>query len=258
MKTVIFAGGIGSRISEESISKPKPMIGIGAHPILWHIMKIFHSQGHREFVICLGYKGYMIKEYFLNYFLHNSDITINTRDNKLTVHQSALDDFTVTLVDTGEETRTAGRLRRVAEYVKGERFFLTYGDGVADIDLGALLKTHHDQGLTATMTIVQPEGKFGAVEAEEGGRVLNFKEKPRGDGHWINGGFFVLEPGVFNYLDEHADQQMWEDEPLEKLTAAGQLAAYRHKGFWRCMDAMRDKVILEELWNKGNAKWKLW
>jgi len=258
MKVVIFAGGIGSRISEESHLKPKPMIEIGGKPILWHIMKIYASQGFSDFVICLGYKGYMIKEYFLNYYLHNSDITVDLKSNDVQIHDTFSEHFNVTLVDTGLNTRTAGRLKRVQKYVGDQPFMLTYGDGLADIDLNNLIRFHRGHGRTATVTAIQPEGKFGGLEFDEKGAVQHFKEKPAGDGHWINGGFFVLEPSVFTFLDEKADAQMWEDDPMEKLTNAGQLMAYRHPGFWRCMDALRDKVVLEELWESGNAKWKTW
>jgi glucose-1-phosphate cytidylyltransferase len=257
LKVVIFAGGIGTRISEESHLKPKPMIEIGDKPILWHIMKIYSAQGFNDFVICLGYRGDFIKEYFLNYFMHNADMTIDIASNKVDIHQSPSEQFRVTLVDTGLNTRTAGRLKRVQSHIGQEDFMLTYGDGVADIDLKALLKFHDSHNKTCSMTIVQPEGKFGGVDLEADGLVTQFHEKPKGDGHWINGGFFVLRPSIFKYLGEEADDQMWEDEPLARLTHDKQLMAYRHHGFWRCMDAMRDKVILEDLWEK-DPKWKIW
>lgn len=258
MKVVIFAGGQGTRISEESHLKPKPMIEIGGKPLLWHIMKIYEKQGFTDFVICLGYMGYYVKEYFLNYYLVNSDITVDLVTNKTKIHKTETDEFRVTLVDTGLETRTAGRLRRIKEYIGNERFMLTYGDGVADVDINKLVEFHNKHGKIATMTIVQPEGRFGSLETDKDGVVNTFKEKPQGDGNWINGGFFVLEPQVFDYLDERADNIMWEDEPLEKLVKEQQLMAYKHFGFWRCMDALRDKVILEELWLLNRAKWKIW
>lgn len=258
MKVVIFAGGIGSRISEESHLRPKPMIEIGGKPILWHIMKIYASQGFHEFVICLGYKGYMIKEYFLNYYLHHSDITVDLASNDVNIHDTFSENFKVTLVDTGLNTKTAGRLQRVRKYVDGAPFMLTYGDGLADIDLRKLQDFHSRHGKMATVTAIQPEGKFGGLEFDEQGKVHHFKEKPVGDGHWINGGFFVLNPGIFDLLGPKADLQMWEDEPLEELTRRNELMAYRHHGFWRCMDALRDKVVLDELWDSGQAKWKTW
>lgn len=258
MKVVIFAGGIGSRISEESHLKPKPMIEIGEYPIIWHLMKIYEKQGFNEFIICLGYKGYIIKEYFLNYFMHSSDITVDLQNNNVEIHKTDSNTFKVTLVDTGLETRTSGRLKRVFNYLGDDEFMLTYGDGVADIDLKKLLEFHRCHGKIATMTVVQPEGKFGALEVDNNGLVTTFKEKPKGDGSWINGGFFVLNKEVFQFIGNNADQEMWEDKPLELLTKAEQLIAYKHHGFWRCMDALRDKAILEELWIKGNAKWKIW
>lgn len=258
MKVVIFAGGIGSRISEESHLRPKPMIEIGGKPILWHIMKIYASQGFHDFVICLGYKGYMIKEYFLNYYLHHSDITIDLATNDLNIHDTFSENFKVTLVDTGLNTRTAGRLKRVRKYVDDAPFMLTYGDGLADIDLNKLASFHQQHGKIATVTTIQPEGKFGGMEFDEQGLVHHFKEKPLGDGNWINGGFFMLNPGIFDLLSNDADEQMWEDEPLEELTRRNELMAFRHRGFWRCMDALRDKVVLDALWESGEAKWKTW
>jgi glucose-1-phosphate cytidylyltransferase len=258
MKVVIFAGGIGSRISEESHLRPKPMIEIGGKPILWHIMKIYAAQGFTDFIICLGYRGYMIKEYFLNYYMHHADVTVNLANNDVEIHNSFSENFKVTLVDTGLNTRTAGRLKRIEKYIDQGPFMLTYGDGVADVDLQALVKFHHEHGKIATVTAIQPEGKFGGLEFDPVGKVSHFKEKPAGDKHWINGGFFVLNKNVFNYLGNQSDQQMWEDEPMETLTTHGELMAYKHNGFWRCMDALRDKVVLEELWESGNAKWKIW
>jgi len=258
MKVVIFAGGIGTRISEESHLKPKPMIEIGDKPILWHIMKIYETYGFNDFIICLGYKGYVIKEYFMNYFLHNSDLTIDINNNKMEVHQSNTESFKVTLVDTGLHTKTAGRLKRVQHHLNEEDFMLTYGDGLADINLNELIKFHKNHNKICTVTAVQPDGKFGGLETDEQGTVHHFQEKPHGDGHWINGGFFVLKKEIFNYLDAKSDEIMWEEKPMADLTKANELVAYRHHGFWKCMDAMRDKVILENMWETKNAKWKTW
>jgi glucose-1-phosphate cytidylyltransferase len=258
MKVVIFAGGLGTRISEETGTRPKPMVEIGGRPILWHIMKIYESHGFNEFIVCLGYKGYIIKEYFMHYYLHNSDITIEVKNNNLNVHYTNAESFKVTLVDTGLNTKTAGRLKRIKPYLDNSDFFLTYGDGVADIDLKELLQFHKSHNKIATVTAVQPEARFGGMAINDNGNVISFKEKPTGDGRWINGGFFVLKPDVFEYLDENMDNIMWEDEPMEKLTKDGQLVAFRHRGFWKCMDALRDKIELEELWSQGHAKWKKW
>ena len=234
------------------------MVEIGGKPILWHIMKIYSHFGFNEFIICLGYKGYLIKEYFMHYYLHNSDITIELGSNKLDVHYTNIDPFKVTLVDTGLSTKTAGRLKKVQQYVGDQDFMLTYGDGVADIDLDKLLKFHKGHGKIATVSAIQPEARFGGMELGEGGIVKNFKEKPKGDGKWINGGFFVLRPEVFDYLDGDMDDIMWEDSPMEHLSQNGQLMAYRHGGFWKCMDAMRDKLELEALWQNNHAKWRIW
>lgn len=258
MKVVIFAGGMGTRISEESHLRPKPMIEIGGRPVLWHLMKIYEAHGFNDFIICLGYKGYMIKEYFMNYFMHNSDVTIDLKNNQIEVHKTDSESFRITLVDTGLNTKTAGRLRRVKKHLNNETFMLTYGDGLTDLNLRKLLDFHKQHGKIATVTSIQPAGKFGSLDIQSGGIVSRFFEKPKGDGYWINAGFFVLEPAVFNYLDEDADGVMWEDYPLERLTSEGQLAAYKHDGFWKCMDALRDKTELEELWESGNAKWKIW
>lgn len=258
MKVVIFAGGLGTRISEESHLKPKPMIEIGDKPILWHIMKSFATQGFNDFIICLGYKGYVIKEYFFNYFLHNSDITIELKDNKVSVHNSNAEDFKVTLVDTGLSTKTAGRLKRIQQHIKNEDFILTYGDGVANVDINKLTAFHAAHGKTATVTAIQPVGRFGVMHLNNDSSVDVFQEKVKGDEGWINGGFFVLKPDVFNYFPANADNTMWEDGPLQSLAAGKQLMAYQHNGFWKCMDALRDKVELEEMWNSGNAKWKTW
>ncbi len=258
MKVVILAGGLGSRISEESHLKPKPMIEIGGKPILWHIMKIYEHYGYNDFIICLGYKGYVIKEYFMNYFMYNSDVTIELNKNKVDVHYSNAESFKVTLIDTGLNTKTAGRLKRIQKYVGNEDFMLTYGDGVSNVDLHQLLTFHKSHSKIATLTAIQPGGKFGGLELNADGAVVRFREKPKDDGQWINAGFFVLKPSVFDYLTDNADDIMWEEEPLLNLTKDGQLQAYRHEGFWACMDAMRDKIELERLWESKNAKWKIW
>lgn len=258
MKVVLFAGGLGTRIAEETGTRPKPMVEIGGKPILWHIMKIYSHYGFNEFIICLGYKGYLIKEYFMHYYLHNSDLTIELGKNKLDVHYTTAESLTVTLVDTGLETKTAGRLKRVQQYIGNEDFMLTYGDGVADIDLKALFEFHQAHGKIATVTAVQPEARFGGMELDENGTVLTFKEKPKGDGRWVNGGFFVLKPEVFQYLEGDMDQVMWEDAPLERLSGDHQLSAFKHYGFWKPMDAIRDKLELENLWQLNQAKWKVW
>jgi glucose-1-phosphate cytidylyltransferase len=258
MKVVIFAGGLGTRISEESHLKPKPMIEIGGKPILWHIMKIYEAHGFTDFIICLGYRGYAIKEYFMNYFMHNADVTIDLKNNKTTVHQSAAESFNITLVDTGLHTKTAGRLKRVKHHIGNERFMLTYGDGLSDLNINELLKFHETHGKIATVTSILPEGKFGAIMTDDNNVVNHFMEKPKGDGHWINGGFFVLEPEVFKYLEADMDDVMWEDSPLHDLTNDRQLVSYKYHGFWKCMDALRDKNELEQMWGSGNAKWKSW
>jgi len=258
MKVVIFAGGLGTRISEETDTRPKPMVEIGGKPILWHIMKIYSHFGFDDFIICLGYKGYLIKEYFMHYYLHNSDLTIELGSNKTDIHYSNTESFKVTLVDTGLETKTAGRLKKIQKYIGNEDFMLTYGDGVADIDLTALLAFHKDHGKIATVTAIQPEAKFGGMEIAKDGIVSQFQEKPKGDGKWINGGFFVLKPKVFKYLDYDVDNVMWEDAPLQSMSGDQQLMAYRHHGFWKCMDALRDKIELEALWQANDAKWKTW
>jgi len=258
MKVVILAGGLGTRISEETTIKPKPMIEIGGKPIIWHIMKIYAQHGFNEFVVCLGYKGHLIKEYFINYFLYNSDITVELEKNVVDVHFTNSESFKVTLVDTGVNTNTAGRIKRIQKHVKDETFMLTYGDGVADIDINALLKFHKDNAKLATLTSIQLPGRFGNIETDTKGMVTKFQEKPEGDGVWINGGFFVLEPGIFKYLEQDMDDIQWEKKPLIDIANDKQLAAYRHKGFWKCMDAMRDKIELEELWDSGKAPWKVW
>ena len=255
MKAVILAGGLGTRISEESHLRPKPLIEIGGKPILWHIMKIFSAHGVREFVICCGYKGYLIKEYFSNYFLHMADATFDICNNSLEVHQNYAEPWKVTVVDTGLDTMTGGRLLRVKKYVGGERFCLTYGDGVSDVNIAALAKFHEEHRRHATVTAIQPSGRFGALEFD-GDHVSRFVEKPRGDGRWINGGFFVLEPQIFDYLN--GDEDVWEQEPLRRLADDGHLVAYRHSGFWAAMDTLRDKNHLEELWATKQAPWKVW
>lgn len=257
MKIVIFAGGLGSRISEESHLKPKPMIEIGGKPIIWHIMKTYQSFGYNEFIVCLGYRGYVVKEYFANYFLHNSDVTFDLAKNEMSIHSSRVENLKVTLVDTGLETMTAGRLKRVKEFLINEDFMLTYGDGVADINIKELVDFHKKHGKVATVTAIQPAGKFGVLEVDEMGQVAAFVEKPKSDGSWINGGFFVLRPQVFEYLDGPMDDVMWEQEPMLNLVEAGQLMTYKHYGFWKSMDILRDKVELEKMWT-SNPKWKVW
>ncbi len=256
MKVVILAGGLGTRISEETVVRPKPMVEIGGKPILWHIMKTYSHYGLNDFVICLGYKGYVIKEYFANYFLHQSDVTINLAGNNMEIHQSKAEPWKITLVDTGLNTMTGGRIKRVQKYIDNESFMLTYGDGVGNVDIQELLKFHRGHGKYATLTSVQPSGRFGALILDNNKKVSSFQEKPKGDGAWINGGFFVLEPHVLNYIK--ADDTVWEKEPLENLAKDGQLVAYTHTGFWQPMDTLRDKNHLEELWTTGNAPWKVW
>ncbi len=255
MKAVILAGGLGSRISEESSVRPKPLIEIGGRPILWHIMKMYSSHGIHDFVICLGYKGYLIKEYFANYFLHMSDVTFDMANNHMEVHQNNSEPWKVTLVDTGEGTMTGGRFKRVQKYLGDEEFCATYGDGVGDIDITCVIAFHREQGTLATLTATQPPGRFGALEIQ-GSRINAFQEKPTGDGGWINGGFFVLSPKVLDLID--GDHTIWEREPLERLARMGQLSAFQHPGFWQPMDTLRDKTHLEELWASGKAPWKTW
>jgi len=254
MKAVILAGGLGTRISEESVSKPKPMIEIGGMPILWHIMKMYSSHGINDFVICCGYKGYVIKEYFANYFLHMSDVTIDMSTNSIEVHNKKAEPWKVTLVDTGEATQTGGRLKRIADYVEDD-FCMTYGDGVSSVDITASIAFHRQHGKLATMTAVQPPGRFGALEIS-GTQIDAFVEKPQGDGGWINGGFFVLNPKVLDLVE--GDATLWERQPLEALAAQKHLQSFFHKGFWQPMDTLRDKNHLEELWASGNAPWKTW
>jgi len=258
MKVVLLAGGLGTRLMEETEARPKPMVEIGGKPILWHIMKIYETYGYNDFVLCLGYKAQSIKEYFLNYYLYNSDVTIELEKNKVDVHFSNSESFKVTLVDTGLNTNTAGRIKRIKKYVEGETFMLTYGDGVADINISKLVAFHQSHGRLATLTSIQTPGRFGNIEMDENGVVQHFVEKPQGDGMWINGGFFVLEPGIFEYLKDDMDDVQWEKKPLKEIAEDGQLAAYKHSGFWKPMDALRDRIELEQLWSSGQAKWKIW
>ena len=255
VKAVILAGGFGTRISEESHLKPKPMIEIGGRPILWHIMKIYSAHGINDFVICVGYKGYVIKEYFANYFLHMSDVTFDMVNNKMEVHQRGVEPWKVTLVDTGEDTMTGGRLKRIAPYVGEDNFCMTYGDGVADVDIRALIAFHEKQPGLATVTAIQPPGRFGAIGLDQQ-RITSFQEKPHGDGGWVSGGFFVLSPRVMDYIE--GDQTVWERDPMQRLARENQVSAYLHRGFWQPMDTLRDKVLLEELWTGGKAPWKVW
>jgi glucose-1-phosphate cytidylyltransferase len=256
MKAVILAGGLGTRISEETHLRPKPMVEIGGHPVLWHVMKIYSAHGINDFIICAGYRGYMIKEYFANYFMHMSDVTFDMRDNRRKVHQRRSEPWRVTVVDTGDQTMTGGRLRRVREYLGREAFCLTYGDGVANVDIRALVAFHRKHGKQATVTAVQPPGRFGVLRLNRKGLVEAFEEKPHGDGAWINGGFFVLEPAVIDLIED--DQTIWERGPLESLAHAGQLAAFKHDGFWQPMDTLRDRNLLEGLWGTDKAPWKAW
>lgn len=256
MKVVILAGGMGTRIAEETAVRPKPMIEIGGRPILWHIMKLYAHYGLREFVICLGYKGYMIKEYFMNFVLHHSDVTIDAMKNSITYHQSNVEPWTITLVDTGENTLTGGRLKRVRRYLNSEEpFCFTYGDGLADIDIANSIAFHRSQGKLATVTAVRPPGRYGALELDDE-TVKSFVEKPVGDNGYINGGFFILEPAVIDQIE--GDETPWESSPLEALARGKQLSAYRHPGFWHAMDTLRDKMLLEGLWQSGNAPWRVW
>ncbi len=256
MKAVILAGGLGSRLSEETSTRPKPMVEIGGKPILWHIMKMYSAHGVNDFIICCGYKGYFIKEYFNNYFLHMSDITFDMKNNQMNVHKERAEPWNVTLVDTGEESLTGGRIKRIKEYVKDDSFFcLTYGDGVSDLDITKSINYAKDKNKKAMLVATNPPGRFGSIDMEEG-LVKNFKEKPRGDGAVINGGFFVLKPDIFDYID--GDETVWEQDPLIRLASEGELSAFMHDGFWQPMDTLRDKLLLEELWKSKNAPWKMW
>ena len=257
MKTVILAGGYGTRISEESTVRPKPMVEIGSKPILWHIMKIFSCYGINDFIICCGYKAFIIKEYFANYFLHRSDVSFDLQNNKMEILHNDVEPWKVTLIDTGEKTMTGGRLKRVKKYLDNETFCMTYGDGVSDVRIDQLIEFHRQQKTLATLTAVQPPGRFGAFNLEkEQNKIPSFKEKPQGDGAWVNGGFFVLEPLIFEYIE--GDATVWEQEPLEMLAKQHNLAAYRHQGFWQPMDTLRDKNFLDQLWLNGSAPWKVW
>ncbi len=256
MKVVILAGGLGSRLAEETELRPKPMVEIGNLPILWHIMKTYSAHNLHDFIICCGYKGYVIKEYFANYFLHRSDVTFDMQNNQMEVHEKYAEPWRVTLVDTGESSMTGGRLKRVKDYVGQETFCFTYGDGVSDVNITKLINYHRQQGVIATITAVQPPGRYGALNVDPQGLVTSFQEKPQGDGNWINGGYFVLEPGIFDFIVD--DQTSWEADPLIELVSKQQLAAFHHAGFWHPMDTLRDKKYLESLWNSGQAPWKIW
>lgn len=256
MKVVILAGGLGTRLSEETILKPKPMVEIGGMPILWHIMKIYSFYGYNDFVICLGYKGYVVKEYFANYFLHKSDVTIDLADNSIKVHDSQAEPWKITLVDTGNESMTGGRIKRIQAHIGNEPFMLTYGDGVSDVNIANLVKFHEAHGKYCTVTAVQPSGRFGALNLSDDDSVESFMEKPKGDGSWINGGYFVCQPEVFNYIE--GDSTIFEKSPMERIAADGQMKAFNHSGFWKPMDTLRDRQELEEDWTKNAAKWKIW
>ncbi len=257
MKAVILAGGLGTRITEETTVRPKPMVEIGGKPILWHIMKIYYAHGIKDFIVCCGYKGHFIKEFFANYLLYMSDVTFDTKQNKVEILQKGTEEWRVTLVDTGETTMTGGRIRRARDYIGNDTFCLTYGDGVTDADIGAVMKFHREQGAFATLLAVQPPGRFGAFTlSDDNSKIDHFREKPRGDDAWINGGFFVVEPEVFDYID--GDSTVWEQEPLSRLARDNQLSAYKHDGFWQSMDTLRDKHVLEELWDSGNPPWRIW
>jgi glucose-1-phosphate cytidylyltransferase len=256
MKTVILAGGLGTRISEETDTRPKPMVEIGGRPILWHIMKIYAHYGFSEFIICLGYKGYFIKEYFANYFLHQSDVTIDLADNKMEIHKSNSENWKITLIDTGKDTMTGGRIKRIEPYINNRPFMLTYGDGVSDVNISNLVRSHKNSGKLATVTAVQLSGRFGALGIKNNSDVESFFEKPKGDGVWISGGFFVCEPGIFSFIK--GDDTIWEREPLENLAKENKLNAFKHKGFWKPMDTLKDKQDLNEYWQSGDAKWKVW
>lgn len=257
MKVVLLAGGLGTRLSEETVLKPKPMVEIGGMPILWHIMKIYSAYGFNDFIICLGYKGYLIKEYFANYFLHKSDVTIDLKDNSIKVHDSQAEPWKITLVDTGNDSMTGGRIKRIQPHVGNETFMLTYGDGVSNIDIEELVQFHKNHGKLCTVTSVQPSGRFGALDLGKDMSVLSFLEKPKGDGSWINGGYFVCQPEVFNYIKD-GDKTIWEQRPMEEIASEGQMKAYKHDGFWRPMDTLKDKHDLNEMWDNGHSPWKTW
>jgi len=257
MKVLILAGGFGTRLSEDTALKPKPMLEIGSMPMLWHIMKIYSYYGFNEFIILLGYKGYIIKEYFANYFLHQNDVTINLKNNELEIHGNKSDLWKVTLLDTGLNSMTGGRIKRARTFIKDDIFLLTYGDGVSDVNITQLLEFHKLQGKTVTMTAIQLEGQYGTLDVDDNSSVSSFIEKPKGVGAWINGGFFVCDKTVFDYIEE-GDQTIFERQPLEKLASKGELKVFKHNGFWKCMDTLRDKIQLNEMWNKNQAKWKVW
>jgi glucose-1-phosphate cytidylyltransferase len=257
MKAVILAGGLGSRLSEETTVRPKPMVEIGGHPILWHILKIYSHYGINDFVICLGYKGYVIKEYFANYLLHSANVTFDLQTNRIQMHENECEPWRVTLIDTGAATMTGGRLKRIMPHVQDEEMFcLTYGDGVSDVNIGSLIEYHRSHGKAVTLTATQPTGKFGALDIQGQGQIAEFTEKPKGDGRWVNGGFFVLSPKVANYIA--GDETSWEREPLEQLSHEGEVFAFKHRGFWQPMDTLHDKHLLEDLWSTGKAPWKVW
>ncbi|WP_322103810.1 glucose-1-phosphate cytidylyltransferase [Paraburkholderia sp. J41] len=255
MKAVILAGGLGTRLMEETIVRPKPLVEIGGKPVLWHIMKTYAANGINDFIVCVGYKGYLIKEYFANYMLHNADVTFDVARGTMEVHHNTAEPWRVTVVDTGERTMTGGRLKRVRPYIGNDDFCMTYGDGVGDIDIAALIRYHKSHGRHATVTAAQPPGRFGALNIE-GDTVISFKEKPHGDGSWVNAGFFVLKPKVLDYIDD--DDTLWEADPIERIARDDQLRAHFHRGFWQPMDTLRDKTLLDELWNNGTAPWKRW
>lgn len=256
MKVVILAGGLGTRLSEETVLRPKPMVEIGGKPILWHIMKTYSHYGFNDFVVCLGFKGYVIKEYFSNYFLHMSDVTFDMRSNSMEVHQQYAEPWKVTLVETGTESMTGGRVKKIQPYIGNEPFMLTYGDGVSNVNIGELVKYHKNHGRLATVTSTQPSGRFGSLDLSHDNKVKGFQEKPKGDGSWINAGFFVMNPEVFGYIQ--GDETILEREPMETLAKEGELVAFKHHDFWQPMDTLRDKMHLEELWNSGSAPWKIW
>ena len=254
---VLLAGGLGTRLSEETALKPKPMVEIGGMPILWHIMKIYSAHGFNDFIVCLGYKGYLIKEYFANYFLHKSDVTIDLKDNSLKVHDSQVEPWTITLVDTGKDSMTGGRIKRIQRFVGNETFMLTYGDGVSNVDIKQLLEFHNAHENYCTVTSVQPSGRFGSLNIGANNEVHSFLEKPKGDGSWINGGYFVCEPQIFDYIKE-GDTTIWEKDPLDNLAKDDQMKAFKHDGFWLPMDTLKDKLDLNEMWDHNNAPWKIW
>ncbi len=257
MKVLLLSGGMGTRLSEETEIKPKPMVEIGGRPILWHIMKLYSKYGHNDFVVLLGYKGYFIKEYFANYFLHQSDVTIDLSNNNMKVHSNASEPWHITLLDTGDATMTGGRVKRAQDFVGNETFFLTYGDGLSNIDMAAQIEFHRSHGKSITMTSVQPDGRFGTFESNLDGTVTRFLEKPKGDGSWINGGFFICEPKVFDYIQD-GDSSVFEQRPLQNLAHDNEMVTYKHHGFWKCMDTLRDKNELNEMWSSGQAPWRVW